>query len=179
MNSTQTTDDNYEATLADLIRSKLAALDRDNYPVDGLCSHLGISMKCGDDIIGLSDYKGMLLITMYRGDSKYQKNARGDTEVIGYSKKEHVRKAKIAAVAASSEIHKTWNGYDGSDGISVCLWRSCPASLSVAISNYGRIPNVFKLTDAESQRFKLFKDWLNGADCPASPPSPTAASEPS
>ena len=165
MSDTTTIEEPQEAVASDplfsLVATKVALLDRPDYPETGICSHLGVSFACGDDSVGICDYHGRLLVTIYRGDSQYQKDQRGAPIVVGYSEKVHEQRKQGLAQDLGCEIYDAWNGGEGCTGVSVCLDRPAPKALSRAIANYRALPDVFRLSEDEQSRFQLFSDWLN------------------
>ena len=165
MSDPTTIDSPQEAVASDplfsLVAAKVALLDRPGYPEAGICGHLGVSFACGDDSVGICDYGGKLLVTIYRGDSQYQKDERGNPIVVGYPESVHEQRKEGLSRKLGCAIYDAWNGGEGCTGVSVCFDRPAPKALACGIANYHALPNVFRLSEDEQSRFRLFNDWLN------------------
>lgn len=148
------------ASLAERVSVFLGHLERDDYPRNGICSHHGPHFEHRDHYIGFCMPPAIhvrgnswpLLITIYAPWRGFDHCART-----------HRRRAASIAKAINAKIITTWNGEDGSDGISAIYDRNCPAALALAILNYHGLADVFRPTPTELAAFKAFDDWLRPA----------------
>lgn len=167
MNKLETTDTAGQApelgsgALFALVSRVIAHLDRADYPRDGICHHHGLSYTCENDNVGVAEHEGKLLVMVYRGSAKYERDANGDYVWHGYTATEHEGKADAVAKAVRATISETWNGKEGNDGVSIVLDRPCPEGLLVGIRNYRRMRDVFHPTPSEVDAFQRFSAWAN------------------
>ena len=107
-------------------------------PENAVCSHFGVSFRWYGKSIGLSDRKGVLLVTVYA------------SEVRGYSARTFRRwRSEIRSIAP---ISTCWNGKPGNNGISIVLARPTPDSLFQAQQRYPR---------STSFGLKVFREAFN------------------
>jgi len=141
--------------LTETLTRYLQALYGRDFPKDGICSHLGVRVRCGRDYIGITDYQGQdLLITVYASGRRV------------YSHSRHM-KVKATVLRTVRQFHKEakvatyWNGKEGHRGISIVIPGALPESIRVcSFINYHQISNVFNCTPEEKTQFKTFNKWL-------------------
>lgn len=134
----------------------LRALYGRDFPRDGIKSHHGVSVKCGTDRVGFTDYEGQdLLITVY-----------ADSLHVAYSRSRHMKVKRAVEKAVQqlrrrSSVSTFWNGAEGNNGISIVIPGALPDSLRTAIGNYRQLDNVFKRTPYINAQFESFNTWLD------------------
>jgi hypothetical protein len=119
-------------------------LTRPNHPPNGIVSHFGVHRG----IVSVSSSQGLLQVVMTQ--SLYRRPASL-----------HRARAEAVAAALTCGIRDTWNGKDGSEGISVVLDRSPPEALVAAQANYCAQRDVFRPTKAEKAGWDAFREWYD------------------
>ncbi len=136
--------------LAERVQSHLRSLDRKNFPKDGICSHLGIWFRWMEFTIRLlvaTSHGDRLLVTVESDGHR------------SWPRTWHESISKCLSVATGCEIITTWNGEEGSSGVSVVLDRQAPVSLIVGYHNYNRMANVLEPTDHEKAASRGWWHW--------------------
>lgn len=148
-------------TLPSFIKSKLALLDRPDFPRNGICHHLGVSYSFNGNTIGFADWNDdALLIMVYMDASRFVRSASGEIEEMGRSKTDHDQIIADVAKGAESNVLQTWNGEEDNQGVSIVLSRKCPEGLLACMKNYREMKNVFNPTEDERNGFNLFNQWI-------------------
>lgn len=133
------------AQIAEFCKQVVAILDRENYPRDIGCGHLGLSFGYAGLSIDFLARGKRLLITIYsyKWSPRIEKKCKscGHVHVIRNSKeitakrKIHLARAHKTAEALRSKVIEIWNGLDDSTGISFVVDRQTPNSLRLALDN--------------------------------------------
>jgi hypothetical protein len=129
---------------ADVVRR----LERPEFPENGILSHHGVHTNVRGLGISLTNHGSKLQINMYQ--SLFRRPA-----VL------HQARARAVAEALVCGIQETWNGKDGSDGISVVLTRNAPDAILLGIENYRKQKDVFRPTSVEKAGWEAFRAWYD------------------
>lgn len=126
-------------------------LERPGCPSDAVCSHHGVygRIPAKDMYVQLMNKGQHLQVIISK--SLYPRPAAL-----------HAARAEAVATALVTSVRETWNGREGSEGISVVLGRSAPDALLASIANYRNLG--FKIFDRSPEitvRFAAFSDWYD------------------
>jgi hypothetical protein len=131
--------------LAQTARKLLEAVSGDDCPATACCSHLGVGCWIGNDWLSIKDSSrygepddNYAMFTIYRRRNKYRQLKDQYIFIpIGYSARTHQARMRAVAKLLGAKILDSWNGGEGSSGISFVLDIPCPEGFKKAIRRYG------------------------------------------
>lgn len=126
----------------------VTALDRPNFPTDGICSHHGVHLRVdGRTLIRVGVYGTRLQVIV-------------STDNVKIAEITHRAYADAVARALNVYVVERWNGKNGHDSVSLIFDRQAPESLIVGINNYKfTLEDVFNPTPAEKARYASWREW--------------------